>query len=83
MLVCEYVARLQDIKEKLNQFPPFSANQPMSDNELVEILEFSMPHAWNVEMRERGFTSHNKTLHEVVEFYKEAKFSRSFMVLIF
>jgi hypothetical protein len=71
--VCEYVSRLQDINQKLNQFPPFGANQAMSEDDLIEILEFSMPHAWNVEMRERGFTPHTKTLQEVVEFYERSE----------
>ena len=72
MMVREYVARLQDINQKLNQFPPF-ANQAMSDNELIEILEYSMPHVWNVEMRAHGFVPHTKTLSEVVEFYERTK----------
>ena len=73
MMVCEYVARLQDINQKLNQFPPFAANQAMSDNKLIEILEYSMPHVWNVEMRAHGFVPHTKTLSEVVEFYERTE----------
>ena len=73
MMVREYVARLQDINQKLNQFPPFAANQAMSDNKLIEILEYSMPHVWNVEMRAHGFVPHTKTLSEVVEFYERTE----------
>jgi len=64
----EFVARLQELNSKLDKFPPFKSDQSFKDDELVEVLQYSLPAAWQREMRLQGFVPEEKTLSEVVKF---------------
>ena len=64
----EFVARLQELNSKLDKFPPFKSNQSFKDDKLVEVLQYSLPAAWQREMRLQGFVPEEKTLSEVVKF---------------
>ena len=48
----EFLACLIEMNEDLNAFPPYAANQNLSDDEMLEIAEFALPVKWQKAMVE-------------------------------
>ena len=61
MKIREYEARVQELVAYLPQFPPFAANQTLSQQELVEYIHAGIPNSWKKEMVKQGF---NPFLHD-------------------
>ena len=68
MSVREYVGRIVEMNNLLEQFPPFGNNQKLSDEELKEVLEFSAPPRWQKRMVEHNFEPTESEFNEFIEF---------------
>lgn len=64
----EYVSRLHKLNAYLPKSPPYLENQQFSDEELLEILEHSLPTSWQHQMTVQGMSSTQHTVLEIVEF---------------
>jgi hypothetical protein len=60
------VGRIND--EELPQLPPFGNNQPLSNDEVLDILLHGTPKSWQVEMDRQGFDPLEKQIPEVIDF---------------
>ena len=63
-----YVARVTELNNYLNQFPPYAADQSIPQDELMDIFEFSMPATWQKQAIIQGFDIMQHTPNEFVEF---------------
>ena len=72
MTTREYVARINEINAYLPDFPPAVAGgaQPASlpDDEIVDLLEFGVPNAWQRAMIVQDFDPLQHTVQEFVQF---------------
>ena len=68
MKIREFTARLQEINDYLPKFPPFGENQKLPQDEIRDIVEFSIPDSWRNHATSQGFDIMNHTLMEFVEF---------------
>ena len=74
----EFHARLQELNAYLEEFPPFAgATQRLSDDDLVEVLEFAVPASWQKDMIYQGFNASKKTATDVVEFCERLEFTET------
>jgi hypothetical protein len=65
----EYCARINEINAMLVEFPPaFDANQRINEDEMKDLLEFSIPWQWRIEMVKQAFRPVEHTIPEVMEF---------------
>jgi hypothetical protein len=65
----EYVARVIEINEMLAEFPPgFNPTQLIQDDEMKDLLEFSVPWQWRIEMTKQAFRPIEHDLPDIVEF---------------
>ena len=68
----DYVARLSELNSYLPSFPPVtaggSAPEKLPDDEIVDLLEFGVPNAWQREMIIQDFDPLQHTIAEFVEF---------------
>jgi hypothetical protein len=75
MTTRSFSARLVEINSYLAEFPPFEEGQMLPDEDMVDILEFSVPKAWQENMIIQGFEPALHTLNEVVEFCERHEFT--------
>ena len=71
MKIRTYKNRVCDMNNMLARFPPdFNDAQMLEEAELLVILQFGVPRAWQTEMMRQGFdpVAPNKTLQDLVEF---------------
>jgi hypothetical protein len=73
--VREYVARLLELNNYLDKFPPFQDNQRFSNEELAEIIEYSMPSMWQQKMVEHCVSSAKSTIDELIDFCERMEFA--------
>jgi hypothetical protein len=65
----EYVARINEINAMLVEFPPaFNVTQKIDDDEMKDLLEFSIPWQWRIEMVKQAFRPVEHTIPEIMEF---------------
>jgi hypothetical protein len=65
----KYVARVNEINTMLVEFPPlFNITQTIDEDEMKDLLEFSIPWQWRIEMVQQGFRPIEHTITEIVEF---------------
>lgn len=68
----EWVSRLQELNLYLEKFPPATDDGPapvrLPDDELIDIIEFGVPVAWQKEMVRQDFDPMIFTIAEVIEF---------------
>ena len=50
-----FVARIQEVNNYLNSFPPFAEDQKLDDYELLEIMEASVPKNWQRVFTQQGY----------------------------
>ena len=55
MTTREFVTRVQQINDYLEYFPPFADEQKLPEDELLDILEFSIPNSWQAEFIRLGY----------------------------
>jgi hypothetical protein len=71
----EFVTRLVEVNEYLNEFPPSEANQKLPTDELMDIAEFAVPATWQRTMVLHDFDPTNHTPTEFVEFCERLEFA--------
>jgi hypothetical protein len=64
----EFSARVNELNGYLKQFPPCDQDQELTDEELLERLEFAVQHAWQKNMDLQGFDPVIHTPSEFVSF---------------
>ena len=67
MRVRDFVARVQEINNYLNQFPPFAAAQTLPEDEILDILESAVPNSWQKEFVRSGFDPIEHDIREFIE----------------
>lgn len=71
MSVRKFVARIQEINNYLPSFPPQVPGEPiqkLDDDEVIDLMEFGVPRAWQKKMEEHDFDSTNTTIGEFLAF---------------
>ena len=63
----DFVARLQQLNEYLNYLPPFEANQSLKTDEILDILEHSIPNSWRKEFERFGYDPADSDIATFVE----------------
>jgi hypothetical protein len=76
--VRELTARLVQINEDLSLYPPsFSPKQQLDDDELADIIEFSLPYAWQKVMMVQGFDILEHSLDDLTDFAERLEAAES------
>ena len=44
--ICKFICSIDEIVNYLKKFPPFGANQALPKDEILKLVEFSMPIEW-------------------------------------
>ena len=73
-----YQALLRINLEELTVLPPFGANQRLSDDELLDIILFGTPKAWQREMDRQGCDPVGQPLNEVIDFLENIEAAEDF-----
>ena len=69
MNIRAYYARYQELNRYLDQFPPFgNRSQMLPTDEVMEHMEFAIPHSWQKQMILQGFNTVEHTMDEFLEF---------------
>ena len=71
MNVRQFVNRVQEINNYLPFFPPQVPGEPiqkLDDDEVIDLMEFGVPRAWQRKMEEHNFDSTNTTIGEFLLF---------------
>jgi hypothetical protein len=71
----EFAARVAEMNEYLSQFPPFDNDQSLTNEEIVDILEFAVPNSWQKSMVLQGFDPLIHTVSEFVSFCERHEFT--------
>ena len=75
----EYVARINEINSYMSEFPPaFNRTQAIGDDEMKDLLEFSIPWTWRVEMVRQAFRSLEHDIPDIVEFCERQEICEAF-----
>jgi hypothetical protein len=65
----EFVARINEINGMMGEFPPdFDETQMISETEMKDLLEFTVPTSWRVKMVEHAFHPIEYDIPDIVEF---------------
>ena len=76
MKIRDYCARFNEINKYLEAFPPFKGRgQMISDEEVLEHLEFAVPSSWQKQMVLQGFNTLEKSIDDFIEFCERLEFS--------
>ena len=59
--------------EYLKHLPPFGQVQGLSEDKILELVEFTLPHKWKNQLIVQGPDLAGKSLNELVEFCKHLK----------
>lgn len=68
MSIRAYANRVVEINSQLGSFPPFAADQSLSDEDLIEIFEFAIPKSWQKQMIKHNFDPQASTIAEFIQF---------------
>ena len=64
-----------ELNEFLKEFPPFEENQKLDNEELLDILEFSIPATWQKAMVLQGFNPIESTIESFIKFCERLEFT--------
>ena len=70
MTTREFVARVQQMNDYLQYFPPFTDEQNLPEDELLDILEFSIPSSWQAEFIRLGYDPISGDLKKFIDHCK-------------
>jgi hypothetical protein len=73
--VREFMSRLIELNEYLPYFPPYDADQKLSQEELLDICEFAVPFSWQKTMVVQGFDPISHSPAEFIEFCERLEFA--------
>ena len=65
-----FIFTIDKMVEYLENFSPFGSGQRLPEDEILELVEFSLPKEWQKELIIQGFYSTTKGLTELVKFCK-------------
>ena len=68
-----FIYHICDMVEYLKKFPPFGAGQLLPEDDILELVEFSLPKECQKELTIQGFDSVTQSLVELVEFCERLK----------
>ena len=71
MSVTHLIARLSELNEQLSQYPGGNEAAKLGEDELKEIIEFSLPMSWRKQMTLQRFHCYEKSIDEVINFCKD------------
>jgi hypothetical protein len=72
----EFVARVNKINVMLVEFPPkFHKSQMISEYDLKDLFEFTVPIPWRLEMVKQAFQPIDHDITEIVEFCERQEFA--------
>ena len=63
---------------EMPMLPPFGADQAFGDDEIIDIILFSIPKSWHKEMDRQGFDPMENTPGELVTFLEQIESSEDF-----
>ena len=72
MKLRSFISRLQELNTYLEEFPPDTEGQetaPLSADDIIDIIYYSMPTTWKNKMIEQGFNEANSTVKELTDFF--------------
>jgi hypothetical protein len=76
----EYVARVNEMNSMMVEFPPaFNNTQLIKEEEMKDLLEFSVPWAWRIEMLKQAFRPLEHDIPDIVEFCERQELCESVM----
>ena len=75
MPVREFIMRLVEINEMLNEFPPGTAGQKLPSDELMDIAEYAVPSTWQRTMLMHNFDPTIHTPQDFIEFCERIEFA--------
>jgi hypothetical protein len=64
----EFLACLTEMNDDLEFFPPYAVSQKLAADEMLEIVEFSLPVKWQKKMVEHDFDCSGKTIDDIIDF---------------
>ena len=64
----QLISELIQMNDKLDKYPPYAANQKLTELEMLEIAEFGAPQTWQKNMIAHNFDCATKSITEVIEF---------------
>jgi hypothetical protein len=72
----EFVARINEINAYLDEYPPaFDKQQMITESEMKDLLEFSIPIIWRVKMAKHVFRPIDHNIADIVEFCERIEFT--------
>jgi len=74
----EFITRLMEVNQLLNEFPPFAANQALPEDKILDIAEFAIPASWQKTMVLQGFDPTTHTPNKFIEFCERLEFAKGF-----
>ena len=77
MRVRDFVARVQEINNHLDQFPPFAVGQTLPEDEVLDILESAVPNSWQKEFVRLGFDPMENDIKEFIDRCERLEFTES------
>jgi hypothetical protein len=79
----QYVARVNEINYMMVEFPPlFNITQTFDEDEMKDLLEFSIPWQWRIEMVQQGFRPIEHTIPEIIEFCERQEVAESVIAAV-
>jgi hypothetical protein len=75
MTTREFSARVNELNGYLKHFPPFDQDQELTEEELLDLLEFGVPNAWQKNMVLQWFDPVIHTPSELVAFCECQEFT--------
>ena len=64
----DFIYCIDEMVECLKKFPPFREVKRLPDDEILELVEFSLPEEWQKELIIQGFDSTNQGLTKLIDF---------------
>ena len=61
-----FICHIYNMVEYLKKFPPFGAGQRLPDNEILDMVELSLPKEWQKKLTVEGLDSSTQGLKELV-----------------
>jgi hypothetical protein len=72
----EFVMQINEIKAYMDEYPPACNKQQMiTESEMKDLLEFSIPIIWRVKMAEHAFRPIDHDIADIVKFCEHVEFT--------
>ena len=71
----DFICRIEEMVEYFNNLSPFGAGQRLPEDDILELVKFSLPKEWQKELTIQRFESETQGLTEIFEFCERLKTS--------